>query len=85
MKQKRSDHGEVLREVTVEEAQVRLSDLIEAALRGEGIAITTEDRKVVQLVPLSPRPRRQFGSARGKIVMTEDFDAPVADFDEYTR
>jgi len=33
---------------------------------------------VVQLVPIEPPKRRpQFGSARGLIVLAEDFDAPL--------
>jgi hypothetical protein len=34
----------------------------------------------VQLVPVLPSERRpQFGSAKGLIVMADDFDAPLAD------
>jgi antitoxin (DNA-binding transcriptional repressor) of toxin-antitoxin stability system len=75
-----------MHEVTLEEASARLSDLIDAALRGESVAITTVDQRAVQLVPI-PRPkrRRQFGFAKGLIVMSEDFDAPLPEFEEYTR
>ncbi|MEA3308885.1 MAG: DUF2281 domain-containing protein [Chloroflexota bacterium] len=34
----------------------------------------------------SPKPlerKPQFGSAKGLIVMADDFDAPLADFEEY--
>lgn len=71
-------------QVKLEEAKVRLLDLIEAALRGEDVFILKDDRPVVQLVPLKP-PRRhpQFGSAKDLVVMAEDFDAPLEDFREY--
>jgi antitoxin (DNA-binding transcriptional repressor) of toxin-antitoxin stability system len=73
-----------MEEVTVEEARARLPDLIDAALRGERVAIATEDQQVVQLVPVATRRRkRQFGSARGLIVMADDFDAPLTDFVDY--
>ena len=37
-----------------------------------------------QVIPIaSTKPRPQFGSARGLIHMSDDFDAPLADFDEY--
>ncbi len=37
-----------------------------------------------QVIPIaSTKPRPQFGSARGLIQMSDDFDAPLADFDEY--
>ncbi len=39
---------------------------------------------MVQVVPVEPPKRRpQFGSARGLVVMADDFDAPLADFNEY--
>ncbi len=39
----------------------------------------------VQLVPVTrPLQNRHAGTARGLIVMAADFDAPLADFDEYT-
>jgi len=61
-----------------------LLDLIEAALKGENVFIFREDRQMVQLVPVEPPKRQpQFGSAKGLIMMADDFDAPLADFDDY--
>jgi antitoxin (DNA-binding transcriptional repressor) of toxin-antitoxin stability system len=75
-----------MHQVTLEEAKTRLADLIDAALRGEEVAITMDDRQAVRLVPMrSGKRRRQFGYAKGLIVMSEEFDAPLTDFDEYTR
>lgn len=75
-----------MRQVPLEEASTRLSDLIDAALRGEEIAITADDQRAVKLVPFSSgKRRRQFGCAKGLIVMAEDFDAPLPEFDEYSR
>jgi antitoxin (DNA-binding transcriptional repressor) of toxin-antitoxin stability system len=73
--------------VTIEEAKDRLADLVQAALRGETVSIMTDDYQSVQLVPrVTPSPpRRKFGSAKGLIKMSDDFDAPLADFDEYMR
>ena len=71
-------------QVSLDEAKTRLLDLIEAALKGENVFIFREDRQMVQLVPVEPLKRQpQFGSAKGLIVMADDFDAPLADFDEY--
>lgn len=71
-------------QVSLNEAKTRLLDLIEAALKGENVFIFREDRQMVQLVPVEPPKRQpQFGSAKGLIVMADDFDAPLADFDEY--
>jgi antitoxin (DNA-binding transcriptional repressor) of toxin-antitoxin stability system len=71
-------------QVSLDEAKTRLLDLIEAAIKGENVYIFKEDRQMVQLVPVEPPKRRpQFGSAKGLIVMADDFDAPLADFNEY--
>lgn len=71
-------------QVSLNEAKTRLLDLIEAALKGENVFIFREDRQMVQLVPVEqPKRQPQFGSAKGLIVMANDFDAPLADFDAY--
>lgn len=33
--------------------------------------------------PVFPSKRRQFGSAKGLIVMSDDFDEPLTDFNDY--
>ncbi len=68
-------------QVSLDEARARLLDLIEAALRGEDVFILGEDRRLVQLVPVEmPRRRPRFGSARGLVMVADDFDAPLTDF-----
>ena len=73
-------------QVSADEAQARLAELIEAALQGATVLIAKDDQHVVQLTPFTrPRHRRQAGSARGQIVMRADFDAPLDDFAEYMQ
>lgn len=36
-----------------------------------------------QSEPAPPRKKRKAGSAKGKFVMSDDFDAPLEDFAEY--
>jgi antitoxin (DNA-binding transcriptional repressor) of toxin-antitoxin stability system len=70
-------------QVNFAEAIIRLRDLINAAVSGETVLIKN-DHQVVQLVPVVSSQRcPQFGSAKGLIVMADDFDAPLADFNEY--
>ena len=71
-------------QVQLDEAKGRLLDLIEAATRGEDVLILKDGRPVVRLVPVAP-PKRQprFGSAKGLVMVAEDFDAPLEDFSEY--
>ncbi|MBD1925542.1 type II toxin-antitoxin system Phd/YefM family antitoxin [Trichocoleus sp. FACHB-90] len=73
-----------MQQINVEEASKHLPDLIEAALRGEEIVIAKDDRPVVKLTPVSPAKRRpQFGSAKGLVTISEDFDDPIEDFKDY--
>lgn len=69
--------------VTLEEATKKFPELFAAALRGEEVLVTANGaiNATVQLVPQSNPPRRpQFGSAKGKIWMSDDFNAPLEEF-----
>lgn len=73
-----------MHQVTIEEAKIQLPELIEAAVQGEDVFITKQDQQVVKLVAVVQSGQRpQFGSARGLIEMSDDFDEPLADFDAY--
>jgi antitoxin (DNA-binding transcriptional repressor) of toxin-antitoxin stability system len=75
-----------MHQVSIEEAKTTLPDLIEAAVGGDEVRIAKDDEHIVRLVPVSGmKPVPQFGSAKGLITMTEDFDAPLDDFDEYAE
>ncbi|MEW6129910.1 MAG: DUF2281 domain-containing protein [Acidobacteriota bacterium] len=73
-----------MQQVTIEEAKTRLPDLIEAALNGAEVIIEKDEKTLIKLVPLTKtKPRPQFGSAKGLITMSEDFDEPLEEFKEY--
>ena len=73
-----------MQQVSLDEAKARLQELVDAALRGEAVSIAVDDEQAVQLVPrVRPKGTPQFGSAKGQIWMSEDFDAPLEDFKEY--
>ena len=70
--------------INIEEAKSNLTDLIDAAINGEEIVIAKDDQHVVKLVPISrAKPRPLFGSAKGLISISDDFDEPLKDFAEY--
>ena len=74
-----------MHQVNIEEAKDQLPDLIDAAVNGEEIVITKDDRHRVKLVPIQrTKPRPQFGSGKGLITISDDFDEPLKDFEEYT-
>ena len=75
-----------MHQVNIEEAKTQLTDLIDAAINGEEILITKDDQHTVKLVPISKaKPRPQFGSAKGLITISDDFDEPLDDFEEYMK
>ena len=66
------------------EAKARLSELVDAALRGEDVVIARRNRPLVRLtVVKEARLRSVPGLFRGRIDMQPDFDAPLDDFREY--
>lgn len=70
--------------VCLEDAKTHLVEIIEAAAAGEEVFIVRDDELAVQLVPQSvKRRKRRFGSAKGLISMTPDFDEPLDDFKDY--
>ncbi len=66
---------------------MHLSDLIDAAVNGEEVVIAKDEQHLVKLMPVSRvnASRPQFGSAKGLITMSDDFDEPLEDFEEYMR
>jgi prevent-host-death family protein len=73
-------------QVNVNEASGQLAELVEAAMRGEAVFITNGTQETVQLIPVSPtQPPRKPGSAKGMISMSDDFNAPLEDFKDYTE
>lgn len=71
--------------ITVEEAHARLSQLLHQLAPGEEVLITDGQRPVAKLVGqgvVSRKPRRP-GSARGKLVILEEDDDHLKDFEEY--
>jgi antitoxin (DNA-binding transcriptional repressor) of toxin-antitoxin stability system len=69
---------------SLQEAQTHLQQLIHDAQHGKQVLILDANNRAVQLVPVETtlKPRRA-GSARGMVKMAADFDAPLADFDDY--
>lgn len=65
----------------IERAKSNLSKILELAIKGEEIVITQEDKAVAKISPIK-RPLKR-GTAKGKVWMSDDFDEPVEDFQEY--
>jgi len=71
--------------VDLNQAKQHLPRLIEQTMCGEEVVITQGGQPLVKLVAVTKQRRkhRQFGSAKGLIRMSDDFDEPIEDFKEY--
>lgn len=76
-----------MKTVTIHEAKTHLSRLIREVLTGEEVIIAKGKEPLVKLTPLSyPITQREFGCAEGIVeYISEDFDQPLEDFNEYTK
>lgn len=72
-------------QVTIHEAKTHLSRLIREALAGEEVIIARGKEPLVKLVVLpEAQPKRRIGGAKGVIQhISDDFDAPIEDFQDY--
>ena len=71
--------------VNVYDAKTHLSRLLDRVERGERIVIARAGKPVAVLEPYVPPqpPARQIGLLKGRIRMSDDFDDPLHDFEEY--
>lgn len=69
--------------IDIDQAKGHLEELIEQVTRGEEVVITKSNRPIARLSAIASKRQRQFGSVKGKIWMSEDFDEPLDDFREY--
>jgi antitoxin (DNA-binding transcriptional repressor) of toxin-antitoxin stability system len=70
--------------IMVEEAQARLSQLIDGLAPGEELVITRNARPIAQLVGLpAGKPLPVPGRGRGKLVIVSEDDDHLEDFEPY--
>jgi prevent-host-death family protein len=73
--------------ITVAEAQAKLKELITSLAPGEEIVITENQRPVAKLVgqPSQQRKPRKAGSAKGKLIILQEDDEHLKDFEDYMQ
>ena len=70
--------------VNLKEAETQLAKLVEDAARGEDVIITRNDGTSFRIVPVTTEiAKPKFGSAKGLIKISDDFDEPLEGFEEY--
>lgn len=66
--------------VNIHEAKTNFSRLVDAAAGGEEIVIAKAGKPAARLVPITQtKIQRRFGGLKGKVRISEDFDAPLPD------
>jgi len=60
-------------------SQNTLSKLVDEAAAGKIITIAKHGRAMAQLVPVGKSKGRRIGAMQGKLVIPDDFDAPLSD------
>ena len=65
-------------QVNVHEAKTHLSRLLARGEAGEEIVIAKAGKPIARLIPYEKRPPRRLpGSAKGKVCIHPDFEAPL--------
>jgi prevent-host-death family protein len=66
--------------VNIHEAKTHLSRLLAEVAAGEEIVIARAGKPVARIVPVAePPPDRVLGIDEGRVVIRDDFDAPLPD------
>jgi len=64
--------------VNIHEAKTHFSSLLAKVGKGEEVIISKAGKPIARLIPIEEKPiKRDAGSARGRITIAEDFDAPL--------
>ena len=75
----RDDGSVVNMTLNLYEAKTQLSALVDQAAAGAEIIIAKNGKPMAKLVPIKQRVPRKPGKYKGKIWMSDDFDAPMPD------
>jgi len=70
----------VVLQVSVDEAKTNFSKLLARVREGEEVIIAKKGKPIARLVPIKESPlQRVPGSAKGEVIISPDFDAPLPD------
>ena len=73
-----------MQNIDINQAKKRLPELVEKIISGDEIIITKAGQPIAKLIGIPKREKkRQFGTAKGLIKISDDFDKPLEDLQEY--
>ena len=73
-----------MKTVDMEAADYNLAALVDQAIAGEEVMLVKQGKPLVRLMPVEPEEKKKdrastLGMLKGKIWMSDDFDAPLPD------
>jgi len=70
-----------MQQLNIYEAKTHFSQLLESVSKGESVVIAKSGKPIARLVPFSVQGSAsfEFGSLKGQITVSDDFDAPLSD------
>ncbi len=75
-----------MQRIDIDQTKNQFEKLLQAALNGDEVIITQNNEPILKLVRVTQaKKRRQSGTAKGLIKMSDDFDEPLDDFREYMQ
>jgi antitoxin (DNA-binding transcriptional repressor) of toxin-antitoxin stability system len=76
-----------MHQITIQEAESHISSVFNDVLSGEEIVLTDHDTPVMKMIPIAHpsngTERLKFGSLKGKIWISDDFNDTPEEFAEY--
>jgi prevent-host-death family protein len=70
--------------IDINQAKTKFPELIEKTISDGEIIITRGGHPIAKLVPITTtKTGRKFGTAKGLIKISDDFDQPIDDFKDY--
>ena len=71
------------KKIGASEAKTHLSEILKNVSRGQTYLITKRGCPVAELRPIGASKGLRFGADAGKIWMSDDFDDPLPEFEDY--
>jgi prevent-host-death family protein len=65
--------------INIHDAKTHLSRIVEEVAAGAEVLIAKAGKPMAKLVPLNKTKAIRFGLLKGKVSISDDFDAPLAD------
>jgi len=58
-------------------------ELLKLIQQGEEIILLQHNNPIAKIIPLAPKTKRRLGSATGLFKMSDNFNEPLSDFNDY--